>query len=102
MPTTRVVAKDINSDGDSPLSEQLPEGQWLLGASGNFDGATIELFITLGPANDVPIGISYTAPSSDIIWLPRCTGFVRTTGAGANTDVNVAIGELSSQMHRFN
>ncbi|MEM9308593.1 MAG: hypothetical protein AAGA74_14955 [Pseudomonadota bacterium] len=99
---TQSVAQNITTDGDTTTTPAIVEGQYLLGMSGDFDGATIELFITLGPANEVPIGISYTAPSSDIIWLPRCTAFVRTTGAGSNTDVDVAIGELSSQMHRFN
>lgn len=97
-----IALASVTGNGDSPLSPQIQAAQWLLGMSGNFDGATVELFVNYGRAAEVPIGISYTAPDSDILWLPRCTAFVRVTGAGPNTDVQVAVGELSSEFHRFN
>lgn len=99
MASTAVAS--VTGNGDSPISSQLPKGQFLLGMSGDFDGATVEFFVNYGLAAEVPIGISYTAPDSDILWLPRCTAFVRVSGAGPNTDVQVAVGELSSEFHRF-
>ena len=92
----------VTGNGDSPLSTQIQAAQYLLGMSGNFDGCTCELFLNYGLAEAVATGISYTAPDSDILWIPHSTAFVRVTNAGPNTDVQIALGELSSEFHRFN
>lgn len=99
---TQAIATDITTDGDTDLSEQIQEGQYFFGVSGDFDGATVELFANIGPAREVPIlDISYTSPGSDIIWLPRCTMFLRVNGAGASTDINAAMSEVSTKLDRF-
>lgn len=92
----------VTGNGDYQLSPQIQNGQYCCAASGTFDGATIEFYINVSPATEAPLGLTYTAAGTDIIWLPRCQGFVRVTGAGPNTDVGVSVSELSSQHHRFN
>lgn len=102
MATTRVIAKDITTDGDTPLSQPIPPGQYMIACTGTPDGATAEVFVNIGVATEAPLGISYTQPSTDIVWLPRCTAFVRVSGAGPATDLNCVISECSTQFHRFN
>lgn len=92
----------VTSNGDHQLSPQIAEGQYFLAMSGNFDGATVDFFLDVSPASEAPTGVSYTAPNSDLVWLPRSQGYVRVTGAGPNTEIGVSVSELSSQHHRFN
>lgn len=71
----------------------------MLGIGGTFDGATVAVYMNLGPAIDVPIADAvYTEPSSEILWLPTCTVYVKITDAGDDTDVNVCFAAVSSQV----
>lgn len=100
---TQSVAQNITTNGDTQMAPTVVEGQYLLAVgSENFDGAQIEILANVGIARSVPLDLTFTAPGSRIIWLPRCSLVVRTTSAGPSTEIDVALAELSSQMHRFN
>ena len=62
----------------------------------------MSMYLDLFPAAEAPLGIMYSDAGTDIVWLPRCQGFVRVTGGGPNLDVGVSVSELASQHHRFN
>lgn len=82
MSTTRAVAKDVRTYGQTSLSEPISAGQYMLACASNYAGATVEEFLNIGFTRYEPLGVSYRQPSTDIIWLPRCTAYLNMINAG--------------------
>lgn len=95
---TKIVAQNITGNGDTaPI--QIEEGQHFFAVGGNFDGATVQVMVNVGPAKAVPVtDAAYTAPGSEILWLPACTLFLRVSGVATACDINAALAEVSTKL----
>lgn len=94
---TVLVAKNVTGNGDT-APVQVTEGQHFFGIVGTFDSAAVQIMVNIGPAEAVPItDAKYTAPASDIIWLPSCTLFLRLTGVVTACNITAALAEVSSK-----
>jgi hypothetical protein len=92
MTKTTKIASAVTANGNTaPI--QVESGQHFLAVGGTFGNATVALMANVADVV-VPItDVSYTAPGSDIVWLPTCTIFLAISGATGTTAISAAIAD---------